>query len=255
MAFSPLRTPYRSGVEYDCFFLVASVQNVHQELRKRLHIFVLNITIYSHHEAGWGYANDMEECILQRQKRAFLDSYTPSARVRTPEERALESAIKASVRRNPTYTRDITDKQKKEVLDFWWKELVKRGKKYLSKNQGIETYVKDVLEMKESINNEYKKPLSNTISEGIRIAHCQKSLSIYLKYMWCQGIATATPPACPIDRAVLTHCGIFDIAWTRLDEEKDFRKILKKIETVKDNSQCHTSIAEWELCIFNLSNN
>ena len=35
-----ISAPYQAGVEYDCFFIVASVQNVRQKLRKRLHTFV-----------------------------------------------------------------------------------------------------------------------------------------------------------------------------------------------------------------------
>ena len=40
---------------------------------------------------------------------------------------------------------------------------------------------------------------------GIRIAQCQKSLSLYLKYLWCYGLIE-TPPVCPIDRVILSLC-------------------------------------------------
>lgn len=196
----------------------------------------------------------MDEETLQKLKRAFLDSYDPPRGATTPKQIALANAIITAVRRNPTYSRDITLLQKSEAVNFWKEEIEKRGEKYLQTPQAIETYTNDVLEMRAAINKKFAGVLQNSVSSGIRIAHCQKSLSIYLKYMWCQGISTATPPACPIDRVVLTHCGIFDIAWTRLDKVDEFNNILKQIESTKNTSVCHSSIAEWELCIFNLSN-
>lgn len=35
----PACTPYRAGVEYDCFFIPTFVQNAQQKSRKRLHTF------------------------------------------------------------------------------------------------------------------------------------------------------------------------------------------------------------------------
>ena len=43
-------TSYRAGVEYDCFFILTLVQNVHRKLRKRLHTF---FCIYTIRGAGW----------------------------------------------------------------------------------------------------------------------------------------------------------------------------------------------------------
>jgi hypothetical protein len=37
-----ISTPYPTGVEYDCDFLAAFVQNVQKKLRKRLHTFFFN---------------------------------------------------------------------------------------------------------------------------------------------------------------------------------------------------------------------
>ena len=43
----------RTGVEYDCFFTIAFVRNVHRKLRKRLHTFLLYFRVGSLPEKYW----------------------------------------------------------------------------------------------------------------------------------------------------------------------------------------------------------
>ena len=49
-------TSYQAGVEYDCFFILTLVQNVQQELRKRLHTFF----VYTHPWSGVKEMNTMK---------------------------------------------------------------------------------------------------------------------------------------------------------------------------------------------------
>lgn len=188
---------------------------------------------------------------MQHQKEQFLKSYPIIETAKTPEEFALKSAIVSSVRRNPTYSSGLCLSRKHEIIDFWKQEIIKRSDKYFKTTKTIDEYIDDVLEMKGAINAHFCEGLKNSISLGLRVSHCQKSLSVYLKYMWCYNITSIVPPACPIDRIVLTHCGISDIAWTRLNDKKKFRKILSIIEKTRHNNGCCRSIAEWELCLFN----
>lgn len=194
----------------------------------------------------------MNEVQLLRQKEIFLSSYTPSANAVTPEDIALDGAIVSSVRRNPTYSRDLSIAQRNELVAFWRNELIHRGAKYFTSAQPVRTYIDDVIDLKASINAQYGEFLCNDVSNGIRIAQCQKSLSIYLKYMWCQNIAIFEPPLCPIDRIVLSHCGINNVSWTRLDDTETFQLIIAEIINHAQNHFCCCSVAEWELCMFNL---
>lgn len=193
----------------------------------------------------------MNKQTLAKQKIAFLKNYTPSKQAISNQDIALESAINSSVRRNPTYSTGITRRQKIEIAEFWGKEIVKLSKKYFKKAQSVETFIKDVLTLKVLINNKYKSNLHNKNSEGIRIAHCQKSLSVYLKYRWCQGDMKIEPPLCPIDRIILAHCGRFDLAWTSLDDKECFRDIIKTLANTAKKHPCVNSVAQWELCVFN----
>lgn len=123
----------------------------------------------------------MDENQLRLQKEAFLSSYTPPANAVTPTDIALESAIVTAVRRNPTYSRNLTRAQRNELIEFWHNELIQRGAKYLYSAQTINTYVDDIIGMRDSINAHFEEFLHNSVSNGIRIAQCQKSLSVYLK--------------------------------------------------------------------------
>lgn len=194
----------------------------------------------------------MNEDQILRQKEIFLSSYTPSANAITPEEIALVGAIVSAVRRNPTYSRDLPREQRNELVEFWHNELIQRGSKYLRSVQTLNTYVGDIIDMKASINARYGEFLHNDVSSGIRISQCQKSLSVYLKYMWCQNIAVVDPPLCPIDRIVLSHCGIFDISWTRIDDADTLWRIIAAVTSHAQGYPCCDSVAEWELCMFNL---
>lgn len=193
----------------------------------------------------------MNEQTVSRQKKAFLDSFTHSRIAVSNQGIAIESAINSSIRRNPTYSTETTRLRKKEIADFWGKEIVKLSMKYFEKAQSEETFINDVLTLKKLVNNKYKSDLHNKISNGLRIAHCQKSLSVYLKYRWCQGDMVFEPPLCPIDRIVLVHCGRTDVAWTSLDDQGRFRSIIKALADTVKKHPCCNSVAQWELCVFN----
>ena len=194
----------------------------------------------------------MDDNLLRLQKEAFLSLYTPPANAKTPRDIALASAIVSVVRRNPTYSKNLTRTQKKEIVAFWRGELIQRGKKYLHSAQTINTYIDDVISMRDSINAHYGEFLQNAVSKGIRIAHCPKSLSIYLKYMWCQNVSTVEPPLCPIDRVVLSHCDKIGVSWTRIDDVDTLQSIISLVSRCPQHLTCCNSVAEWELRIFNL---
>lgn len=193
----------------------------------------------------------MEKVLLEAHKKAFLASYSPSKKAVTRQDIALESAVNASLRRNPTYSQTITKQDKADFISFWRKEIVTLGEKYLHDNQAVETFISDVDTMKLRINDRFGGFLNNRLSNGIRVAHCQKSLALYLKYMWCSGEATVEPPVCPIDRTVLFHCGIND-SWIQLNSVKKYKGILNQMKAAVEKNPCCNSMAEWELCVFNL---
>ena len=195
----------------------------------------------------------MEKYTLQEEKQIFLNTYWPGRGSDDSETIALTSAINSAVRHNPTYTQGLTHQHKQEAIEFWREQLLQKGEKYLTEPQTLETYLTDVIEIRDAINSRYRCRFYNNVSEGIRIAHCQKSFAIYLKYRWCQSTAMPTPPACPVDRTILEECRIRNIAWTRMDDINSLRQLLDSIgEATKEAG---LPLAEWELRTFNRFNN
>ena len=85
-------------------------------------------------------------------------------------------------------------------------------------------------------------------SGGFRIAHAQKSLALYLKHLWCRG-DLAMPPACPVDRLMLTHAkapyGLR--TWTSTNDVARYRLQLECLRTAANGK----ALAVWELVEFN----
>ena len=123
-------------------------------------------------------------------------------------------------------TSDTTEETKRkrtekiEVIQFWKTKLKEYAVKYEEKRDD-EFFIKDVVAFQkefEAFNNKFE-------GEGIRIAQCQKSLSVYLKWLWCLGHLNNEPPMCPIDRNVLNAC------YKNLDKkaDKEERKLIQKV--------------------------
>lgn len=88
----------------------------------------------------------------------------------------------------------------------------------------------------------------SALNEGrFRIGSAQKSLNLYLKYMWCVG-RIPMPPHCPFDFRVLSRLPeCRDIRWTKLDSVTEYRRIVGHAKTAAGDN----SIAEWELREYN----
>lgn len=182
---------------------------------------------------------------------------------------ALRSAINAATqtrsKKYHVYVDSLTKKKKQEVILFWKNKLKKFIKPYMKNRKNDTDFVTDVNRLKKSINRKYKDCFYG--ENGIRIAQCQKSLSVYLKWLWCLGIAKFEPPVCPIDRNVLNQCFV-NLDRKNDKENKDFLKKINKaggwgqIDCLKDykklldiasaiSNKANLSIAVWELSFFN----
>lgn len=194
---------------------------------------------------------------IQNAKETFVNRY---GIVRGDENDhqaiALRSAINTAIRRNPTYNNPINDKE--EVKTFWRNEISRLGNQYLTKKSTQESIIKDVCEMKRNINSLFN---NSFIDGGIRISQCQKSLSIYMKYLWCFGDLIYSPSICPIDRTIIQKCQIvfrnnglqwtlpYDFAWTRLNDINEYKKIIEIAQKVAI-IEGYKDSATWELFVF-----
>ncbi len=169
---------------------------------------------------------------------------------------AARMAIKAAVERNPTYS-DDADIEK--IHKFWIKELKDLFDKYKNEEQTKDVFVDDVIKLQQKMNVSFPDSFRNNgKSRGknkdrddkykkiFRVAHAQKSLSIFLKHMWCITPDMPMPPVCPIDRRILQEAKIYN-PWTKLNCIETYKKWLEKLECVAGKEP----LAKWELVKWN----
>lgn len=164
---------------------------------------------------------------------------------------AARMAIKAAVERNPTYSDDANIEK---IHKTWIEDLISLFDKYKNKGQTKEVFVADVMELQRRMNkafpdsfkNNGKSLGKNKYDPVFRIAHSQKSLSIFLKHMWCITPNMPMPPVCPIDRNILKEAKIYE-PWTKLNCVEKYNEWLNKIEYVAGKEP----LARWELVKWN----
>lgn len=170
-------------------------------------------------------------------------------------EKAAALAIRAAVERNPTYKSGITKKEKSDIHKTWTKLLIDKLDKY-KKCQGKKAFIKDVKDIYNKMNSDKFKRLFSNNGRGkddkypkeFRIAHAQKSLSIFLKHMWFNIEDMPEPPVCPIDGVILKAVGS-NGAWTKLNDLKTYTNYLDEVE--KFANAKGMSLAKWELITWN----
>lgn len=198
---------------------------------------------------------------IQARQQEFINAYKFKNQEYTPKMKAWGSAINVSVKTRgyPVYSSDV--KNREDAKFAWMDKLERLGWKYQCV-QTKEQFIKDVFELQDYINgSSYSTSFFNN---RIRIGQCQKSLSVYLKWMWCQNELASIPPVCPIDRQVLQECyrvlrskkagtknELIDCrtAWSNLDDKDLYERLVNITEKVA-GLQDESLTAVWELFAF-----
>ncbi len=157
-------------------------------------------------------------------------------------------AIQASFQRANIYIKEkINDRDKmllkesiKEKLEKY-NQIYKHGK--ISDNghiKNIDNFSKEISEKHERIL--YKK--------RFRIGIAQKTINIYLKYLWVLNIIKE-PPHCPFDFRIISRLKNIPNKcknWTKIDNIECYKKLVNSAK--EESSKNFLSISEWELKIF-----
>jgi hypothetical protein len=171
---------------------------------------------------------------ILKKKIAFLRRYNKPRNVDT----AISMAIAASVQHNSLYDKNISPP----------------GKNYI-REQTIDVYESDIESLKLNMNKKFAELFLKTphpkynYDPGFRISHSQKSISVYLKHLWCMDLIHK-PPQCPVDAKILkiAGCKYPDTKWGYVNSiEVHRKKILLLQEKAGDTNQ---HISEWELMQF-----
>jgi hypothetical protein len=182
----------------------------------------------------------MSDVDLCGEMRAFIDAVSRGG----DESAVIQDAINSSVRRNRTYASGPAFLSRSKIRDGWAAQLQKCAAKYAT-SRSLDVFVDDIVLLVNLMNSEFPASFA---SSGFRIAHAQKSLALYLKHLWCRG-DLAMPPACPVDRLMLTHAkapyGLR--TWTTTNDVVRYRQQLECLRTAANGKE----LAVWELVEFN----
>ena len=166
--------------------------------------------------------------------------------------------------------------KKKEVINAWKFKLKEYSKNYITDKRDDKYFFEDVKRLQRELSEKKSESQVNERlgdrfeGKKIRIAQCQKSLSVYLKWLWCLDIIKHNPPVCPIDRNVLDSCYKSldnknkddkdrralilkvnrDGGWGQIDDSEEYESLVGITAILAKRS--NLSIAEWELSLFNM---
>ena len=168
-------------------------------------------------------------------------------------EMALRDAMASATRRNRLYKKGITNEEYRkaynEVYDLWPSLLYDAANEYIE-HEGminVDFIVRQMINIKNKMSH-----IENTI---FKLSHAQKSLSVFLKYLWCYGVIVE-PPICPIDAKVLEVAKQQDSSlkkkidiWTNLDDAIIYKDILYSLNKYANSK--NKTIVKWELIEFN----
>jgi hypothetical protein len=173
---------------------------------------------------------------LRQSKFNFLKKYNSSETI----EQGLSDSINSSVGHNKLYTKNLVERERKEITTEWCKKLKKLSEKYIDKKP-IKTFENDILNLQKIMNKEFGEKIY------FKLSHSQKSLSIFLKHLYCLNIIEI-PPCCPIDSIVLRKTESLNKTWTTVDDLKTHRDRFSYIQ--KESKKLGMNVCHWELITF-----
>ena len=171
----------------------------------------------------------------------FLDRYNPSRSL----DMAIKNALNAALQHNKLYSPNLPTNTRNEIKALWSDQLQKISGLYKTQ-RSLSEYEKDIVELQKEMNKKYAQYFRSDHKggNGFRISHSQKSISIYLKYLWCLKLIEI-PPCCPVDSIVLKLTDAEDKTWTFVNDIETHRNKFSYIEAKAKKT--NLSVAEWEI--------
>jgi hypothetical protein len=126
---------------------------------------------------------------ILKKKIAFLERYNKPRNVDT----AIDKATGAALQHNSLYDKNISSTNKDFIKEYWKCFLRSLNKKYRNE-QIIDVYESDVRFLNRNMNKTFANLFRRNrhpkygYDPGFRISHSQKSISVYLKHLWCRDL-------------------------------------------------------------------
>jgi len=160
------------------------------------------------------------------------------------EEDAMRNSIRAALQRNKTYQNNISRRDRRQ-----FREALKTRLRNCSSNyQEIvadKDHLQRITEICDQLSNQYGHIL---LEKRLRIGTVQKTLNLYLKFLWCLELVQEEPPHCPVDRVILATAGIVG-NWTQLDDIDLYMDWINQLRQVAQN-QGYPTLSAWEISIW-----
>jgi hypothetical protein len=184
---------------------------------------------------------------LEHTKARFLATYNPDHCTAI----AAKKAITAAVQHNLLYSKSATNEDKTEVRSYWGECLKEIGGEF-KRDVSIAKYEYIIEALKTNLNRRFGSLFDNKSPHGsmLRVSHSQKSISVYVKHLWCIG-AVEEPRICPIDRIALNETearSTRDVAWGYVNSIEEHRRKFRYIEDAA--AVANLTVAKWELMKF-----
>jgi hypothetical protein len=184
---------------------------------------------------------------IDDKKRAFLHKYNENHSI----EIALKRGINAAVQHNLLYAKTIKLEQKPQVRKSWAQILSNIGQEFQN-DVSVEKYEQFILNLQKHMNEKYRGFFDSGSPHGsmFRVSHSQKSISVYVKHLWCLG-KIPEPKICPVDRSILgktNAANCRDIAWGYVNSIEEHRRKFNYI--IEKAHLSNRTVAQWELITF-----
>jgi len=187
---------------------------------------------------------------LRRKKNEFLARYNSHRST----VQAESDAIKSAVQHNSLYAPGVGERDRVRV-GIRWKQLLNDLAAQYKSSVSITKYEADIGWLCEQMNTQFGVQFRSDrhpkfdYDPGFRISHAQKSLSVFLKHLWCLE-SISMPPQCPIDSRILEATGVRypRNRWTHVNTIEEHRaQIAMLTACAKKNG---LPLSEWELVTF-----
>lgn len=181
----------------------------------------------------------MENQEINNFKNLFLERYNSQK----TEDVALSRAINAAVQHNRLYN-NLNNKQKLIVRNYWRDLLLELKNDFKKKNWSDKDQENHIIALK----SDMQKKFENQIN--FRISHSQKSISVFLKHLWCLNLIS-TPIHCPVDRTILTtaNAPYNQRGWVNVDDIETHKSRIEILRAAAKRDG-HSNLAVWELLQF-----
>ncbi len=158
---------------------------------------------------------------------------------------ACRSAVRAALGRSPGVYVKRAKVAEREAFRHDLMSLLRETAQAYRRSVTDTEHLRKIRRIRDRLTRKHRRILKGG---RFRFGRAQKALNLYLKYLWCLG-ELPMPPHCPFDRKIIQECGLPEIGWAKLDDGREYRRLVAAARQQADARSM--AIAEWELGLFN----